>query len=546
MFNSILLLSFIGAISLNSFTTMKSIGEELSSIANHDIPLTKVISAITEHQLEQAIHFERIARLAVINQKHANIEKEVQLFHKFSKKITVEFQQAERIIQTAFKQSHLEHEQQKFTQIEQQLLAIDSAHDSYEKHVKEVFILLNANNSQKALKATSEVDQEQDKLINELDSLLNNIAKFTVTAAKVAKEHESDAEFWLIMLTFSAILIAYLSSIWLSNRIISDIKSATLVANLVATGDLTNKIQITSRDEIGELLTAMNGMRQKLLNIISQISNTTEQLSTAAAQVSVISEQSSDSILVQQSETEQISTAMSQMSCTVNEVLNHVTQTVDAAQAANIETNKGQSIVEDSVSCIEDLAMKVESATSVITKVEQDSENVNTVLDVIKSIAEQTNLLALNAAIEAARAGDQGRGFAVVADEVRTLAGRTQNSTIEINEIIEQLQLGAKSAAKAMRHSQEQSKIVVEKAKLTNSTLKEISHSVAQIDKMNNHIANSTEEQKFVTDEMNRNIIQINEMSGHNADGAIQTSQASSEMAAMAEQLKSIVAQFKT
>ena len=541
MMNSLFLLFIILGISLYSLFTMRSIGSELSSIAVNDIPLTKMVTAITEYQLEQAIHFERVSRLAVINQKDPNIKLEVGLFDKLSNKATQELKLAEKLAQVTVSNSNIQNEKDKFAQVLQQLLAIEKAHHEYEDDAHIVFQLLERNDIERALKSTVKVEHEQEQLIHELESLLSDIAKFTEMAAITAQKHEESAEYLLIIIVFISIILAILSSAWLSNRIVSDIKSATKIAS----GNLNSEIKVNSNDEIGELLSAMNGMRSKLLNMIDEIGDTTAQLSTAADEIAVISEQSSNSIHQQQLQTEQISTAMNEMNASVIDVANNITQTSTASKEASSETDKGRTVVKNAVKGIEDLAIKVEAATAVITKVEEDSENINTVLDVIKGIADQTNLLALNAAIEAARAGEQGRGFAVVADEVRTLAGRTQNSTVEINNIIEQLQLGARDAATAMRESQEQSLKVVKNAKLTNSSLNEISNSVSQIDEMSDHISSSAQEQIVVTEEMNKNIVHINDMAGENAEGATQTSKASKELAEMASRLQDIILQFR-
>lgn len=313
----------------------------------------------------------------------------------------------------------------------------------------------------------------------------------------------------------------------------------------MAEGDLTSSIDVTRRDEFGDLMRGLQFTQSRLLEMISQIGATTTQLSTVAEEVSVVTTQTSANIQQQQSETDQIATAMNQMSATVREVAESVGNTANAAKGANAEAGKGRKVVEEAVQGVQQLAGQIEQASEVMAEVERDSENINTVLDVIKGIAEQTNLLALNAAIEAARAGEQGRGFAVVADEVRTLAGRTQESTAEINQIIEKLQSGSRDAVQAMNQSREQARSVVDQSSRARSSLTTIVDSVSKIDEMSSQIATAAEEQSTVTEDMNRNIVRISDMATQNALGANQTSQAGQALARMAAELQGLVEQFR-
>lgn len=313
----------------------------------------------------------------------------------------------------------------------------------------------------------------------------------------------------------------------------------------ISDGDLTADIAITRQDEIGGLMQGLQAMKQGLTEMVSKINQTTARLSTAADDLSVVTHQTSGNIRTQQSETEQIATSMSQMSATVSEVARNVSSASGAASEANVETEHGRQVVEAAVDGIQGLAAQIENTSLVIAQLERDSETISRVLEVIRGVAEQTNLLALNAAIEAARAGEQGRGFAVVADEVRTLAGRTQASTAEINGIIENLQTGSRNAVLVMEQSRGQARSAVEQAVLAGTSLQTIARSVSQIDTMSAQIATATEQQRAVSEDMNRSIVRINEMALQNAVGAEQTSIAGRELASMVGELEAMVNRFR-
>ncbi|MCJ8312389.1 MAG: methyl-accepting chemotaxis protein, partial [Saccharospirillaceae bacterium] len=290
---------------------------------------------------------------------------------------------------------------------------------------------------------------------------------------------------------------------------------------------------------------AMLSMSEELKNIVGQISETTADLNVAAGNVGNISKTSYDNIQQQQDETHQIENAMEEMSASVEEVVQNVSNADVAAHLAHEQTEEGSLVVQDTVQGIKQLAKQIEDAAVVIAKVEKDSENINTVLDVIKGIAEQTNLLALNAAIEAARAGEQGRGFAVVADEVRTLAGRTQESTAEINEIIEKLQTGSRSSVKVMSQSCDQAQSVVELASKAGTSLITISESVAKINEMTTQIATTAQKQASVSQDMNKKITDISNLAKENANSSQGMAVSGEEVQLISVKLQSIVQRFK-
>ena len=310
-------------------------------------------------------------------------------------------------------------------------------------------------------------------------------------------------------------------------------------------GDLTAKLDDSANDELGELAYWFNTFVEKLRVMITDINGYASNLTTNADHMSSVTHRTSIGIQKQQSETDQVATAMNQMSATVQEVARNASSAAAAANEADSEAAQGKVVVKDTIEAIDALAAEVEKAGSVIQKLEEDSNGIGVVLDVIRGIAEQTNLLALNAAIEAARAGEQGRGFAVVADEVRTLAQRTQQSTQEIRSIIERLQSGAKAAVDVMVQGKNQAGVSVKQAAKAGSSLDAITEVVTTITDMNTQIASAAEEHSSVAEEINRNVVNISEVASHTAEDATEVAQSSKQLTKLADDLQSLLSHFK-
>ena len=322
-------------------------------------------------------------------------------------------------------------------------------------------------------------------------------------------------------------------------------ETIVMAMGAMAKGDMTKKISISGKDEFAWMCWEYTCARKGFTEVVQSIKANASQLAAAAEELSTITEQSSQGVVRQQSETQQVATAMNEMSATVQEVANNAANAANAATEADDQAKNGYQVVSETLTTINSLAEEVQRTSDVIEKLKGDSLSIGAVLDVIRDIAEQTNLLALNAAIEAARAGEQGRGFAVVADEVRTLASRTQQSTQEINEMIEQLQTGANQAVSVMEQGRAKAEVTVEQAAKAGEALETITRVVDNIKAMNMQIASAAEEQSSTAEEINRNIVNISEVADETSNGAQQTANASDDLARLAVDLQEKVGRFQ-
>jgi len=394
------------------------------------------------------------------------------------------------------------------------------------------------------------VQDMNNKLTNAKKALSNfnesALNAFNVTVEE-SNEATQDALVMSLIVSIGAILaiiaISASSVVLITRNLNLMLESLKDIAS--GEGDLTKRIEQTSHDEIGDLVYWFNLFMQKLHESINQVVNSITPLAKVSNDLGDMTNKTSEITDQQSRATDEVTRFVDEMFSSVQNVAQNASDAANAAKEADDEAKSGRSVVTQSVESINDLASEVERAASVISKLEADTENVGTILDVIKGIAEQTNLLALNAAIEAARAGEQGRGFAVVADEVRTLASRTQDSTQEIQRVIEELQTAARSAAEVMSHSQEQAKNSVEHAAKTDNSLATITEKVGSITTMNMEIASATGEQEKVSNNIKTNVEGIR----NNAEAAVknvhEVGAASESLLEISNNLRKITGQFK-
>jgi len=315
--------------------------------------------------------------------------------------------------------------------------------------------------------------------------------------------------------------------------------------SIVASGDLSLKLDESGKDEFAQLSKNCNLLIDSLRNLIESIVNRSAQLAAAAEQTSAVTAQSTTAIEEQRNQVEQAASATTEMSSTSQSVLSSANDALGEIKHADEEAERVKGISARNRQTIEMLANEVESAAQVINQLQQDSASIGGILDVIRGIAEQTNLLALNAAIEAARAGEQGRGFAVVADEVRTLASRTQESTSEIQTMIEALQTGAGKAVTVMDAGKSKASDCVNQSEEADQALEIITHAVHEAFDRSSQIATAAGEQSVVAHEISENLESIVTIAEQTTAGSQQTATSSSEVARLAEELQQSVQKFK-
>ena len=411
----------------------------------------------------------------------------------------------------------------------------------YRKGLEEY--IASGYNTQAGDRAVKGIDREPTKLLESLQALIDEEANQTL--AHTFKT--GNQSIWLsAILLFSGILVAFVSFYILTNKmIITPTKRLSSELARIANGDFTTEVQVHSNDEIGELAKNAIKLRDSLGVMVNEIMSVVNQLGSSAKELSNVAQDTKRGVQQQHNETDQVATAINEMTATVQEVSNHATQAASAATEADNQAQTGKKVVSSAVSAISSLAHEVETSSGVIRELEHNSQEIGSVLDVIRGIAEQTNLLALNAAIEAARAGEQGRGFAVVADEVRNLAKRTQEATQEIQTMIERLQTGANNAVTVMESSQSKAQETAGQAEEAGEVLNAIVSAIGLINDMNTQIASAAEEQAAVSEEINKNVNSISAISNTSADNMEKTARESDNVSKLSGSLQELVSKFK-
>lgn len=379
----------------------------------------------------------------------------------------------------------------------------------------------------------------------ELNKLLALADQKTMSVGEQVADSVSSGSTQVIILGIISIIAAAGIAVVSVRAITVPLAEVNDVLHVISAGDFTRKLDDSSNDEFGELAGSVNNLIDSLKGLITGITSRAAQLAAASEETSMVTSQTTESIQDQKSQVAQVAAATTEMHSTSQMVTQSAEDTLNQIGHADTEAEKVKVISLENKRTIEVLAHDVDEAAQVINKLHQDSASIGGILDVIRGVADQTNLLALNAAIEAARAGEQGRGFAVVADEVRTLASRTQQSTQEINAMIEVLQAGAEKAVTVMNQGKEQTTVCVEQTEKATQALDLITEAVHKAHDVSSQIEQSAREQNVVSQEISEKLENIVGIAEETAIGAQQTSDSSGEVAKLAEELQASIQQFK-
>jgi methyl-accepting chemotaxis protein len=351
----------------------------------------------------------------------------------------------------------------------------------------------------------------------------------------------------LVGLNFIVALILIIFGLWVAMGVAKPVSKAARMLNTISSGDadLTQTMPVITGDEVGKLATSFNNFVSQLRTIITAVAENAIKVHNSSDDLAQAAQTTEKNTENQQKSVDMVAAAINQMGATVQEISKNAHDTADAAKQAFQDSHEGQAVVNKTVEGINGVFEKVQSASGVVQTLAEDVGEISGVLDVIRGISEQTNLLALNAAIEAARAGEQGRGFAVVADEVRTLAQRTQESTEEINSMIQKLESGAKGAVSAMNSGIETASDAVENADIAGKSLEKITTAINSISDLSTQVATATEQQSSVVEELNTHMLNIKDMSDNTADQTKTISDKCTALNQTSDKLTSLVGNFK-
>jgi len=541
--SQILLMLVIGIISL---VQMNKIGIELVDIAERDIPLSNMLTKMSEHKLEQTILFQRA--LLQVSLDPNNTSEEVQnKLTSLTQKIQNEFNKSEQFVTDSVDMLHSEKAKASFTALAGDLKLLNKEYQSISVSISDVIEATKTKSVSSVSDKVKSIEVEEDKFDKKLIALLSQIQQFTLNSALQAESDEKQGIHLILYVFIFSVIVGVVLSYLISRAIAQPVNKLKnrLIEIADGDGDLTLMLDESSGDETGDTARAFNKFLSMLRETINEANIHLSQLDESSNFAVNIMQETLVNVEKQRAETEMVSTAVEEMNCTTLEVASNTQNASDVTEAVKERVSKGKVEASEAKVVIQRLAKEIDEASTVIECLVTETNNIGSVLDTIQSIAEQTNLLALNAAIEAARAGDTGRGFAVVADEVRALAQRTQVSTVDIQGLVTSLQSEAKNAVTSMNKGINSAEECLKKSTETSEIFTNSAIAVGEITDLNLQIATAAEEQSAVVSEINQNLINITNIAIETSTGARNTSEANESIARYIANLRVNLNKFK-
>lgn len=541
------LLALTLIVSAYSITKMKRVAIEIEVIAHDNLPLTKLMTEMTVHQLEGAITLERVFRAAGIessqgkqqqNQYQAQL---MELVNKFKQ----EFNQSRQLLESSIEHAISPSIRSYLTNLEQDLDSLGREHQEFERKLNDLLNELSSGREVKLLVADAEqIEQLQINLDQHLIDILLKIEQATEQSVLVAEQEEREALWGMIYLSVFAIIFGLLLGFAFSKQIVIAIARARKLANEMAEGNFSQRAKVTTGDEIGQLVVSMNTMAQSVSHIIGEVIDRANTIASTVTQLASSAESNKQSVQKQQANTEQVTSAMTQMASTITEVASSAEESSAATARAQENARYSCDILSETETVSRQLVANAQQSQQMIVELEASTRQIESFVLVVEGISEQTNLLALNAAIEAARAGEQGRGFAVVADEVRALASRSQQATHEIKGLIQTLVERAQSATKMIDSSDRQIEESFSSITAAKKQLDSINLALLELTSANTQVAAASEEQSVAADEISHNMTDIRDAGETIMLSAQETAQASEELTQQAQGLKLLMGRF--
>ncbi|WP_057832038.1 methyl-accepting chemotaxis protein [Colwellia sp. TT2012] len=501
-------------------TKLITIEHHIEAVASTDIPITKAVTSLTEHQLEQEIYFEQAFRFALAMATEpsasAHYKAAVEHFESLNKKIEHELKAIEQSLEQAKNHAQEQVDRDEFSKLLTDVKQLERQHEKWAKHAKEVFVALALHKFHHAELLSETVENEALALTEHVEGVLAEIERFTEEAVIKIDEEAIKLEFIAIAAVVVSVFVNIISACLVINAVQAGLKKAVHSLENIAHGNFDEHVAVNEPGEVGQMLEHMETMRASVCALLTKVNNSTNDVQQTAQVLAQANNQVQENLVNQFQQIDLVATAINELSSTAQEVAKNTTNTLELTEVASSNSQQSQQVNLQAMEQIRQLIESLSDSGKALTKLEKNSEKIESVLEVIKGIAEQTNLLALNAAIEAARAGEQGRGFAVVADEVRNLAQRTQESTKEIEKMIEQYRSGAHNAVVAMDHSRELSAKTIEFSERSNALMADVNEAISSVNDMSTQVATAAEEQHCVVEEINNNITQVNDASHEN------------------------------